>query len=260
MEYETLKLEIQENIAYIAFNRLKALNSFNSKMLRESVSILEKCQSDENIKVLVFKGAGDKAFSVGADIAEVQNYDSRHQLPYLRNWIKMLSLIEEIPKPVIASVHGYALGGGAEFCLCCDIVMAGKKAKFGFPEIKIGVIPGAGGPIRLTRWIGKSKAVELLMTGDIIDANEAYLLGLVNRVVPWDRLNDKTLELAKKLSSRPPLALAALKRSVNIGSEMDRDKGIEYALNEALLLFDSHDQKEGMKAFLEKREPNFIGQ
>jgi enoyl-CoA hydratase/carnithine racemase len=228
-------------------------------MLHECIEVMEICRDDTNIRCIVFRGAGDRAFSAGADIAEIKENDPFMQLAYNRLWVKFFYLIENIRKPVIASVQGYAPGGGTELSLCCDMVIAAEDAKFALAEIKLGVIPGAGATIRLTRWVGKAKAMEILMLGEMMDAKEAHRIGLANWVVAKDQLAAFTLETARKLAKKSPMALAAAKAAINIGAEMDRDRGIEYALAEFLLLFASKDQKEGMKAFLEKREPVFTG-
>ena len=259
MNYETLLFDTKRNTAFITFNRPEVLNAFNSQLIQEAFDALQRSQDNKEIRVIVFKGAG-RAFTAGADINEIKNNNPFQQLAYLRPLIKLFNLIENLGKPVIASVHGYAPGGGTELSLASDIVIASEDAKFGLPEVKIGVIPGAGAAIRLPRWVGRAKAMEILMTGDFISAEEALRLGLVNHVVPLTDLEKVTLEMADKLSSRPPLALAAAKAAINIGAEMDRDKGIEYALREIMLLFASQDQKEGMKAFAEKREPNYKGE
>jgi enoyl-CoA hydratase/carnithine racemase len=260
MTYNNLIFEVQDRIAFITFNRPQVLNAFNTEMLREGIDALERCRDDHDIRVVVFRAAGDRAFSAGADIAEIQGNNPFQQLAYNKLWIEFFHHIENIRKPMIASVHGYAPGGGTELSLCCDMVIASRDAKFALAEIKIGVIPGAGATIRLPRWVGKAKAMEMLMTGDFVDAEEAHRIGLINRVVAKEELADETLKLAQKLAARSPLAIAAAKAAVNIGAEMDRDRGIEYALREFLLLFASRDQKEGMQAFVEKREPRFTGE
>lgn len=259
MEFTTLLFEVDENIAWITFNRPKVLNAFNTEMLRDCTRALEYCRDSSEVRVVVFRGAGEKAFSAGADISEIQGNDPFRQRDYNLLWIEFFRLIENVRKPMIASVHGYAPGGGTELTLCCDIVLASDDAKFALAEIKIGVIPGAGATIRLPRWVGKAKAMEILMTGDFVDAAEAHRIGLINQVVPRQELARTTLAMARKIAQRSPLALAAAKAAVNIGAEMDRDRGIEYALCEFLLLFASEDQKEGMRAFIEKRAPNFTG-
>ncbi len=259
MEFTTLLFEVDENIAWITLNRPKVLNAFNTEMLRDCIRALEYCRDSSEVRVVVFRGAGEKAFSAGADISEIQGNDPFRQRDYNLLWIEFFRLIENIRKPMIASVHGYAPGGGTELTLCCDIVLAGDDAKFALAEIKIGVIPGAGATIRLPRWVGKAKAMEILMTGDFVEAAEAHRIGLITQVVPKQELKNATLAMAKKIAQRAPLALAAVKAAVNIGAEMDRDRGIDYALCEFLLLFASEDQKEGMRAFVEKRAPVFTG-
>ena len=259
MSYETILFEKQDHLAFITFNRPKVLNAFNTHMLHECINVMQICQSDDDIRVVIFRGAGERAFSAGADISEIQENGPFEQLAYNRLWIKFFNMIENIRKPMIASVHGYAPGGGTELSLCCDMVLASEEATFALAEIKIGVIPGAGATVRLPRWVGKAKAMEILMTGDFIPAAEAHRIGLINHVVPKGELEQFTLDFANKIATRSPLALAAAKATINVGAEMDRDRGIEYALNEFLLLFASKDQKEGMQAFLEKRKPNFVG-
>lgn len=259
MKFDNLLYEVRDGIAFITFNRPHVLNAFNTALLREGISALEECAGNGDVRVVVFRGAGEKAFSAGADISEIQGNDPFRQIAYNRLWIRFFHLIENIRKPMIASVHGFAPGGGTELSVCCDMVIASDDAKFALAEIKIGVIPGAGATVRLPRWVGKAKAMEMLMTGDFVDAHEAHRIGLINKVVPRAELAAATEELAAKLASRSPLALAAAKAAVMVGAEMDRDRGIEYALDEFALLFASEDQKEGMKAFLEKRPPVFRG-
>jgi len=260
MSYETILFDVEEKIAFLTFNRPKVLNAFNTKMLHECIDVMNRCEADKNIRCVVFRGAGDRAFSAGADISEIKDNDPFMQLAYNRLWVKFFNQIENIRKPMIASVHGYAPGGGTELSVCCDMVLASDDAKFALAEIKLGVIPGAGATVRLPRWVGKAKAMEILMLGETLDAAEAYRIGLVNHVVPREKLAEFTLDFARKLAQRSPLALAAAKATINIGAEMDRDRGIEYALAEFLLLFASKDQKEGMRAFLEKRKPIFTGE
>lgn len=260
MNYDTLLFEVNEGIAFITFNRPKVLNAFNTHMLHECIDVLDRCKEDKAVRVIIFQGAGDRAFSAGADIDEIKDNDPFQQLAYNRLWVHFFNQIENIRKPMIASVQGYAPGGGTELSLCCDMVLAADDAKFALAEIKIGVIPGAGATVRLPRWVGKAKAMEILMLGEFLEAKEAHRIGLVNHVVARAELEAFTLKFARKLAKRSPLALAAAKATVNIGAEMDRDRGIEYALNEFLLLFASKDQKEGMRAFIEKREPTFTGE
>jgi enoyl-CoA hydratase/carnithine racemase len=214
---------------------------------------------DDEVRVIVLRGAGGKAFCAGADIDEIKDNGPVEQRPYQYLWMKWFRQIEEIRKPVIASVEGWAPGGGTEISVCCDIVIASDDTKFGLAEMKIGVMPGAGATVRLTRWVGKAKAMEILMTGDFISGEEAARIGLATRCVPKAELWDETMKVAKTLCDRPPLALASAKMAVNVGGEMDLYKGIDFALEEFLLLFASEDQKEGMHAFIEKRKPEWKG-
>lgn len=257
--YKNIIFEQIDQVGVITFNRPKVLNAFNTETIRECLDAMEKIEQDDDIRVVILRGAGDKAFSAGADIDEIKNNGPVEQRPYQYLWMKFFNKIETIGKPVIAAVHGYAPGGGTEISVCCDMVIASDDAKFALAEVKIGVMPGAGATVRLTRWVGKAKAMEILMLGNFISGEEAVRIGLANKVVPKDQLWDETMKIARELAGRPPLALAAVKRAVNIGAEMDRDRGIEYALEAFLLLFASEDQKEGMQAFIEKRKPVWKG-
>lgn len=255
--FEHLLIEHDGPIGIITFDRADKLNSFTGQMLRDLQAILRSFEVD-GVRVCILRGSG-RAFSTGADLAELVTKGPFEVLESNRDWIEFFALIERVPFPVIAQVHGYAIAGGTELTLACDLVIASADAKLGLAEIKVGVIPGAGACVRLTRWVGRAQAKEILMTGDMIPAEEARRLGLVNRVVPRDELEAATMALARQLASRSPLALAAAKRAVNIGGELDLEKGIEYVLREFALLFGSEDKVEGMSAFLEKREPNFKG-
>jgi enoyl-CoA hydratase/carnithine racemase len=176
-----------------------------------------------------------------------------------RRWIRMFELVESIPQPVVASVHGHAIAGGTELTLACDFVVAGESARFGLTESRVGVVPGAGACVRLTRWVGRAAAKEILMLGDPLSAAEAHRVGLVTRLVPDEQLLAETASLAGTLAARSPLALAAAKRAVNFASELELRAGIEQVLADFTALFDADDQKEGMAAFLEKRPPRFTG-
>jgi enoyl-CoA hydratase/carnithine racemase len=257
--YETILFEAREGICRITLNRPEKRNAMNALMLRELTAALERAEADGSVRVCVLRGAGEKAFSSGADLSELAASGPLEVRESNRVWISLFKTIEAMGKPVIASVYGHAIAGGTELTLCCDLVVTSEDAFFGLTEMRIGVIPGAGACVRLPRWVGRAKAKEILMTGEPIPAAEAHRIGLVNRVVPRAELERATDELAAKLASRSPAALEAAKRAVNIGSEMDLDRGIEYVLQEFALLFAGPDQKEGMSAFLEKREPRFTG-
>jgi len=258
-EYDTIIFEKIEQIGVVTFNRPEVHNAFNTSVIRQVVDCFNRIEDDDEVRVIVLRGAGGRAFCAGADLDEIKNNGPREQRPYQYLWMKFFKQIETIKKPVIASVEGWAPGGGTEISVCCDLVIAADDAKFGLAETKVGVMPGAGATVRLTRWVGKAKAMEILMLGNFYSAQEAVDMGLANKVVPKDKLWEETLVVAKELCNRPPLALAAVKMAVNVGGEMDLDKGIDYALAEFLLLFTTEDQKEGMRAFVEKRKPVWRG-
>jgi enoyl-CoA hydratase/carnithine racemase len=256
--YEHLIVERDGHVAVITFDRPDKMNAFTTQMLRDLTAILRGFEAAGDVRACILRGSG-RAFSTGADLAEMVSKTPFDVLESNRDWITMYNAIETVPFPVIAQVHGYAIAGGTETTLACDLVVASDDAKLGLAEIKVGVIPGAGACVRLTRWVGRAQAKEILMTGDMIPADEARRLGLVNRVVPREELEEATMALARQLASRSPLAMAAAKRAVNVGGELDIEKGIEYVLREFALLFATDDQVEGMTAFLEKREARFTG-
>jgi enoyl-CoA hydratase/carnithine racemase len=243
-------------VASITFNRPHRRNSFTTGMLVDVRRALLDCEADPAVRVVVLRGAGG-VFSSGADLSALNTSDSVAVRHSNRAWIDMFATIERLELPVLASVSGPAVAGGTELTLACDLVVAAESSMFGLSEMRVGVIPGAGACVRLTRWVGRAVAKELLFTGDPITARRAYEVGLVNRVVPDGDLEEATAHLTELLASRSPAALAAAKRAVNIGSELDLDRGVEYVLGEFAALFDQPDQAEGMNAFLEKRTPVF---
>ena len=252
-------LERDGGVATLVINRPEKLNAFTNEMLVAARECLLECERDSAIRVVVIRGAGDRAFCTGADLAELAESGPLEVRDSNRAWIDFFNTIEAIRVPVVASVHGHCIAGGTELTLCCDLVIASEDAQFGLVEARVGVIPGAGASVRITRWVGRAIAKEILMLGDPWPAAEAFRVGLVNRLVPRNELESATTEFAATLAQRSPLALAAAKRAVNIGGEMDLDRGIEYVLQEFALLFAAGDQKEGMRAFLEKRPPQFDG-
>jgi enoyl-CoA hydratase len=246
-------------ISTIRLNRPEKRNAFNREMLEELREALRDAGRRGETHVIVIAG-DETAFSTGADLSVYRDFDPfAVRRENLETWIDVLALIERLDQPVIASVQGYCIAGGTELVLACDLVVATESAVFGLVEARVGVLPGAGGAVRLPRWVGRAAAKEILMTGDTFDGREAYRLGLVNRVVPDGALESATRALAETLAARSPLALAAAKRAVNVGAELDLDRGIQYVLQEFALLFAGPDQKEGMAAFLEKRAPRFGG-
>jgi enoyl-CoA hydratase/carnithine racemase len=246
-------------ITTLRLNRTDKLNAFSGELLLELHAGLEAARERPETRVVIIAANG-RAFSTGADLSEIQDHGPLQARDRLKDtWMRLFSTIETMDEPVIAAVHGHAIAGGTELLLACDLVVAAEDAVLGLVEARVGVLPGAGACVRLPRWIGRAAAKELLMTGDMIDAAEAHRLGLVNRVVAPAELDDSARGLASTLASRSPLALAATKRAVNIGAEMDIERGIAYVLQEFALLFAGSDQKEGMAAFLERREPEFDG-
>ncbi len=243
-------------VALLRLNRPKQLNALNAQVMDQLCEALEALDRDEAIRCLVVTG-NERAFAAGADIGEMAGASPVDMLR--GNRIAQWDRVRRISKPVIAAVNGWCLGGGCELAMALDLIVAGEGARFGQPEINIGVIPGAGGTQRLTRAIGKSRAMEMVLTGEPIDAQEALRLGLVARVVPDELLVEDALALAAKIASMSPLALRLGKEAVNAAFEMSLTDGLAHERRLFYLLFASADQKEGMAAFLEKRKPDFTG-
>lgn len=246
----------QENIAILSINRPEALNALNTDVLEALDLAIDKVEKDEDIHVIVLTGEG-KAFVAGADIGEMKDLDPVKAREFADKGLNLFRKIELMEKPVIAAVNGFALGGGCELSMCCDIRIASDKAKFGQPEVGLGITPGFGGTQRLSRLVGIGRAKELIFTTDIIKAEEAYRIGLVNKVVPGEELMDATIEMAKNIASKGQLAVRYAKDAINKGSEVDLDTAMSIEKDLFALCFASEDQKEGMAAFLEKRKPNY---
>lgn len=260
MSFQDIIMEKRGPVAKITLNRPQVLNALRNNLKLELISALGDIANDESVRVVVITGAGDKAFSAGADVTELQQLTSNTALEFNKSGLNaMIRAIETLPKPVIAAVNGYALGGGCELAMGCDIILASENAKFGQPEIKLGIIPGAGGTQRLPRLIGPKKANLLLYTGDMIDAKEAERLGLVSQVVPSGALNEAVDALIAKMLSQSPATLALIKKAAVEGMKTEIDTGIGIEGNLFSLCFATEDQKEGMKAFLEKRKPEWKG-
>jgi len=257
--YQTLIYEKKENIGLLTINRPEKMNAISQELTGELSQLLDEIENDEKLRVLVITGAGDKAFVAGADINELVDRDARLGRRVSRERQEIFSCIENLHVPVIAAVNGYALGGGLELALACSIRICSEKAQFGAPEVKLGIIPGDGGTQRLPRLVGQGRAMEMIITGDFIDAQEAYRIGLVNNVFPLDKLMEKAMELAQKIASRPPLAVRYAKEAVNRSQEGDTASG--FALESYLhaLSCTTEDKKEGVSAFLEKRKGKFKG-
>lgn len=245
-----------KHIAMVKLNRPKVLNALSTDLMTELVDCMTKLDNNPEVRVIILTG-NERAFAAGADIGQMATASPIDQINdnRFRTW-EMLRLIT---KPIIAAVNGFALGGGCELAMSCDLIIAGDDAKFSQPEIKIGTIPGAGGTQRLTRAIGKSKAMLMVLTGDMIDADTAYDWGLVAKVVPGQTLLQETFEIAKTISDRAPVAVRLAKEAVNKSFEMTLKDGMDFERRNFYLTFSSLDQKEGMKAFMEKRNPEYKG-
>jgi enoyl-CoA hydratase len=243
-------------VALLRFNRPKQLNALNGQVMDQLCSALEALDRDDAIRVMVVTG-NERAFAAGADIGEMASASPIDMLH--GNRIAQWDRVRRISKPVIAAVAGWCLGGGCELAMALDLIVAAESARFGQPEINLGVIPGAGGTQRLTRAIGKSTAMEMILTGKPIDAREAHRLGLVSRVVPNELLVEDALALAAQIATKSPLALRMAKEAVNAAYEMSLTDALAHERRLFYLLFASEDQKEGMAAFLEKRDPEFKG-
>ena len=259
MAYENIIYQVEEGIATITFNRPKALNALNAALLVELSDALEQVAVDEDIRVLVLTGAGDKAFVAGADISELATFNSLGAKNFAETGQAAINKLQKLPIVVIAAVNGFALGGGTEIAIACDFIYASENAKFGQPEINLGLIPGFGGTQRLPRLIGTNMAKELIYTGKMISAAEGQQIGLVNKVVAPDSLMDDVMKLAKEIAAKGRVSLRAVKQAVNNGMNADLATGLSIEIDAFALSFCSPDAKEGTTAFLEKRKPNFNG-
>ena len=260
MTYENIILEKRQGGIYlITVNRPDQLNALSRQTVVEFAHAITGIETDPLARVLMLSGAGEKAFIAGADIREFKGLDPLQARELAQTGQKVLGQIEQLSIPVIAVVNGFALGGGCEFALACDWMIASDNAKFGQPEIKLGIMPGFGGSQRLLRLVGKSMAMELCMTGRMIDANEAKQLGLVNRVVSADSLMDEADKLAHSLSQKPPVALKFIKQVMQRGQNMGLDDACTLEAELFSLCFSTEDQNEGVAAFLEKRDAKFTG-
>lgn len=252
-----IKTKIDENIGYIFIDRPEVRNALNIEILNEIERCLNQWKDNQEVKVIMFSGSGDKSFAAGADIVQL---NKRTMIEALQpNMSAIYRKIEEYEKPTIAVINGYALGGGLELALACDIRIAASHVKLGLPELGLGIIPGAGGTQRLSRIIGKGKATELILTGDIITAEEAERIGLINRVCEKNELFNIAREYAKKISSKAPLALRLAKLVINKGSDVDMDTSLLLEKLAQTILMGSEDKLEGTQAFLEKRSAIFQG-
>jgi len=256
--YETILVERRDRVAIITINRPEKRNALNIQTRAEGAAVLDELRADDSVRVVVLTGAGDKAFIAGADIAEFAERTALQQREVMLDR-SLFNAIDGFPKPIIAMVNGYCLGGGCEVALACDLRVASDKASFGQPEINLGIIPGGGGTQRLTRLVGEGKAMEMILTGEIINADTALAIGLVNHVVPADQLETKTMEIANRMAEKSPIALRLAKESVKLASRSNLDEGLRREVDLFALCFSSEDKEEGVRAFIEKRKPEFKG-
>lgn len=257
MEYQTIKTEREDAIFIITLNRPDKLNALSPELTGEVVDALNGVRTDESVRAIIITG-GPKVFAAGADLSRMQTASSVEM--YNRNLLgDMWTTVAEMPQPTIAAVAGYALGGGCELAMACDLRLASDTAKFGQPEINVGIYPGAGGTQRLARLIGLGRAKELVFLGEQIGAEEAQRLGLVNKVVPAESLLDEAKAWAKKLASKPPFTLRLVKQVMDQGYDLDLQSALKLERLGFIALFGTQDQREGVTAFLEKRKPNYTG-
>jgi enoyl-CoA hydratase len=255
--YNNILYEKDNGIGVVTINRPQALNALNEEACTELFKLFLEIENDPTVRVVIMTGSGEKSFVAGTDITNMANLNSAEARAFSTSLKKTYDAIWNLSKPVIAAVNGFALGGGCELAMVADLRIASENAKFGQPEINLGIIPGSGGTQRLTRLIGISRAKELVFTGSMIDANTALTMGLVNKVVPLANLMNEAKELAKKMLSKSSATLALAKIAINSGANTDLDTALGIEIQCFAQCFATEDQKEGMKAFLEKRKPAF---
>ncbi len=259
-EWNTIEFTVAENIAVITVNRPKFLNALNTEFFFELSELIDSIEKDDSIRAVIVTGAGEKAFVAGADISEMQNKTVLEAREFSALGNRVMLKLENLNKPVIAAVNGFALGGGCELAMACDIRIAGNRAKFGQPEVGLGIIAGFGGTQRLSRLVGSGIAKEILYTGDMINAERAYEIGLVNRVVDATEVLEEAKKMAKTIASKSPLGIVFTKKAVNEGSNLDLERAVSLEVELFGSLFSTADQTEGMSAFLEKRQAVFKGE
>lgn len=259
MTWNNLILEKDGSVAVLTINRPKVLNSLNDDTVHELGEAMGKLERDDEVAVIIITGAGDRAFVAGGDVAFMQNLSPMEARDFAVMGQRVLTNIENLSKPVIAAVNGFALGGGCELAMACDIRVASEKAKFGQPEVTLGIMAGFGGTQRLPRLVNIALAKEILFTADIIDVEKARDIGLVNHVVPAEQLIDFCKDLARRIASRGPVAVRLTKEAINAGTQMDLERALALEADLFALTFTTRDRAEGMGAFLEKRRAQFTG-
>ncbi len=257
MNYQNLLIDIKDKIATVTINRPEKMNALNSQTLIELKSAFTEINSNDEINVVILTGSGEKAFVAGADISELNKLDMISGKEFSEKGQEVFNIIENLNKPVIAAVNGFALGGGCEIALACHIRLASENAKFGQPEVTLGIIPGYGGTQRLARLINSGRAMEYILTGDMIDANEAYRIGLVNHVYPQNLLMENAINMAKKIISKGQNAIRLAIKAVNIVDEISSKDGQNFEASLFAICCGTEDFKEGTSSFLEKRKPSF---
>lgn len=258
MAWKNILYSQEDAVAIVQFNRPQAMNAFNMEMLDEMDEVMKVITADDTIRAVVLKG-NDGVFSVGADVRDFVDYGPLEVREYIEKAHQIGYKLFSLPKPTIASIAGFALGGGCEMAMTCDLRIAADNAKLGFPEINLGIFPAGGGTQRLARLVGCSRARELILTGDIIDSNLSMQYALVNKVVPLENLEEATMKMARKLSRKPPMAVQMVKELLDLSQHLDPYVGTKLEREKFAVLFASQDKTEGMTAFLEGRKPNFTG-
>lgn len=257
-EFNNILVNVENNIAILSFNRPDVLNALNTETVKELIEAFKEFETDKEVRTIIVTGSG-KSFVAGADISEMEGKSPEDARQYSELGHTLMDMIQDINKPVIAAINGYALGGGTEVALSCDIRFASDKAQFGLPETILGIIPGWGATQRAARLIGPALTKELIFTGEIITAQRAKEMGLVNRIIPHEDLMDETLKLAQKICEQSSLSLSHAKNVINRGLEKTLKEGCRIEVDTFASCFNTEDQKEGMKAFIDKRKPVFKG-